>query len=214
MGLEVELDAFSLEERQELLHRPPELRLAPCRLLGPAVELRVHRGAADRDRELDCALPVADRGLALVLVRTRPAIERQDRGELHPGVPEGNAELLDLRPIRAGMEEERDEVRPWGQLDRVVADVGRDPADLGERPIAEHVWIEGDLHRRVPPWRAARIRSRRSTPLAAMRPASRARMAASVTVAIVSIQRAVPSMIARIAVASSSTKSGRSSTST
>ena len=146
MGLEVEPNSLSLEDRQELLQGPPQLGLALGRPVGPAVELRVHRRAADIHRQLDRPLPVAHRGQPLVLVRAGPAIQGQDRGQLQVRLAQGGPELGNLGPIGPRMDEERDEVGPRRQLDRVVADVRRNPADLSERPLAEHVRIEGDLH--------------------------------------------------------------------
>ena len=108
--LEVQPDAFPLEDRQQLLHRPPELRLAAGRSLWPPVELRVHHRAADVDRQLDRPLPVANGRLALVLVWARPAIERQDRRQLDPGLPQGGPELVDPSPVGPRMAEEGDEV--------------------------------------------------------------------------------------------------------
>src|SRR5439155_4335563 len=106
---------------------------------------------ADVNGSLDRPLPVADRGDALVLVRARPAIERQDRGELQPRLLERGPELSDLCPFRPRVRKERDEIRPRRELDRVVADVGSDPADLAEGSVAEHVWVERDLHVRTAP---------------------------------------------------------------
>ena len=71
-------DALALEHRQQFLHGAPELALAAARLLGPAVELGVHDAAVELDGDLDRALPVAHRRLPLVLVRARPAVQRQD----------------------------------------------------------------------------------------------------------------------------------------
>ena len=45
--LEPELDALALEDRQQLLHRPPELAFGLWLPLRPAVELAVHRVHAE-----------------------------------------------------------------------------------------------------------------------------------------------------------------------
>ena len=84
--LEREVDALALEDRQQLLHRPPELRFGQRGLFGTAVELGVHDGHAELDRDLDRALPVADGRLPLVLVGAGPAEQRQQARDLDPGV--------------------------------------------------------------------------------------------------------------------------------
>jgi hypothetical protein len=66
---EAQLHPLTLEHREQPLHRPPELRFAGGGGLRPAAELRVHHLAAEVDGDLDGALPVADRRMALVLVR-------------------------------------------------------------------------------------------------------------------------------------------------
>src|SRR5207244_445341 len=78
MSLEIESDAFALEDRQQLLHRSPELRLAARRGLRTAVELGVHRRAAYIHGKLDRPFPVPYGGLPLVLVRSRPTGQRAD----------------------------------------------------------------------------------------------------------------------------------------
>ena len=111
MRLDVELDALLLEDRHQLLHRAEPGRLAGlgegagtagavARHVGrgPAAELRVHGVAAHLDRDLDRGLPVGDRGLPLALDRARPAVHRQQRGELDAGILERPLELLD--PLR------------------------------------------------------------------------------------------------------------------
>ena len=86
VGLEARGDPLALEDRQQLLHRPPELRLGRRGLFGTAVELRVHHVHPELDRDLDRALPVADGRLPLVLVGAGPAEQRQQARDLDPGV--------------------------------------------------------------------------------------------------------------------------------
>lgn len=83
VGLEVEGDALALEEGKKLLHGPPEGGLALGGLLGAAVELRVHQGAAEVGGDLDHPFPVADGGLPLVLVGRGPLVEGKHAGELY-----------------------------------------------------------------------------------------------------------------------------------
>src|SRR5687767_8643583 len=83
--LEAQFQALTLEDRKQLFHRSPELRLTGGRGLGASVEHGVHDPAAQLDRDLDGALPVADGSLALVLVRAGPLVQRENRGDLHAG---------------------------------------------------------------------------------------------------------------------------------
>ena len=116
--------ALSLEDRQQLVQRPPELRLAARRRLRSAVELRVHHPAVQVDGELDRPLPVADRRLPLVLVRPGPAVERQVRGDPHPGPVQRGPEPAHHVPVGPRVQEERGEVLARRQLDPLVAEVG------------------------------------------------------------------------------------------
>ena len=76
------------------------------------------------DGDLDDALPVAHRGLAGILVGSRPAQHRQHRGDADAGVCAGPAELGHQFVIGAGVVEERDEVAVRGQLQVLVAQFG------------------------------------------------------------------------------------------
>ena len=70
--LEREMDALALEDRQELLHRAPEL--APrrwTRLSGRPLNSEFMTSTPELDRDLDGPLPVAHGRLPLVLVRVR-----------------------------------------------------------------------------------------------------------------------------------------------
>jgi len=107
---EVERDAFPLENRQQRLHRPPELRFAFGRTLRSAIELGVHDRTIEFDRDLDGALPVAHRRLALVFVRTRPAVEWQQRRELNARLAQRRLELGHPCAVGAWVEEERYEI--------------------------------------------------------------------------------------------------------
>ena len=141
-------DAFALEHRQQLLHRAPELRLAGRRRLRPPVELGVHHLHPEVHGYLDRPLPVAHRGLALVLVRARPPVQRQHRADLHAGRGQRLPEPGDLRLVRPRVQEERQEILPRRQLDAGVAEVRDDAGQLGQRHAAEHVGVERDLHGR------------------------------------------------------------------
>src|SRR5919202_73341 len=149
--LQRQLDALPLEDRQQLLHRPPEHRLGELRCLRPAVELRVHRVHAEFDADLDGPLPVADGGLPLHLDRARPAHDRQQRGDAHAGVGQPGLERPDGGGVHPRVLEERDEVLAGRELDPLVAHAGHHVGQLEQRDGAQHLRVQGDPHDCVPP---------------------------------------------------------------
>lgn len=72
----------------------------------------VHLLTAKLSGDLDGAFPVADSGLAHVLVRAGPPVEREHRGDLDAGCVQRTLELGDLGVVCAGVDEERQEVVP------------------------------------------------------------------------------------------------------
>ena len=144
--LEHESDALLLEEGQQLVHRPPEHPLAGRRLTRVAVELGVHRVDAEVGRDLDGARPVAHRRLPVVLVRSRPAEERQHRRDPDAGRGQRLAEGGDARVVDPRMVEERDEVVARRELDPLVAEIGHERRQLEQRRLTEHVGVESELH--------------------------------------------------------------------
>ena len=160
MRLDVELDALLLEHGDKLLHRAPPGGFA--RLMGelaaaaigrvPAVgrraaaELAVHRIDAHLDGDLDRLLPVAHRGLAFVLVRARPAVHRQERGDLHTVVVQRRLEARDALGIGARMDPPGQEIVTWRKLDPLVAEFGDLSRQFLQRQMAMHIGIEGDFH--------------------------------------------------------------------
>ena len=74
--LEPQFHSLAFEDRQQLLHRSPELRFALAGRLRPTVELRIHHPAIEVHGQLNGSLPVPHRGLALVLVRSGPPVQR------------------------------------------------------------------------------------------------------------------------------------------
>jgi hypothetical protein len=164
MGLDVELDSFSFERRNQLLHRAPPGGLARLgRILSAAAvgrvaaigrrataELRIHRVDAHLDRDFDCLLPGAHGGLAFVLVRACPAVHREQRGDLHPMVLEGFLEARDPLGIRARVNPPGKEVVARRKLDPLVAELGDLARQLFQRQMPVHVRIERNPHRRPP----------------------------------------------------------------
>jgi hypothetical protein len=119
MRLEPQLHPLAFEDRQQVLHRPPELGLTPTGCLGSAVELRIHHLAVEIDRQLDGSFPIAHRGLALVLVRSGPPVQGQVGSDLDAGRVQRALELRHNVPIGPRVQEERREVlRGDSSMDR------------------------------------------------------------------------------------------------
>src|SRR6266568_2794938 len=146
MRFEDQPDALALEDGEQFLQRPPELGLAGRGRIGPAVELGVHRVRAEVRGDLDGPFPVPHRGLALVLVRAGPPVQRQHRGDLHPGRGQGPGERGDLRLVRPRVQEEGQEILSGRELDVLGAQVRDQAREFGQRDPAEHVGVESDFH--------------------------------------------------------------------
>ena len=124
MRFDVEVDPLLFEYGDKLLHRAPPGRLAGLmRELaaaavgamasirrGAAAELAVHRVDAHLDRDRDRFLPISHGGLALVLVRTRPTIHREQRRDLHAVVLQRLLEARDTLGIGAWIDPPGQEV--------------------------------------------------------------------------------------------------------
>ena len=151
-----DVDAFTLEDRHQLLHGPEERALGFLGALGAAGELGVDHVDAEVDGDLDDAFPVAHRGLSGVLVGTRPAQHRQHRRDADTRIGARLAELGHQFVVGAGMVEERDEVAMRGQLQVLVAQFGYQPGEFEQFVVVvERGGIECDLHVLRSPYRVA-----------------------------------------------------------
>ena len=112
----------------------------PVHLSLSDVEVLVHaRGRAGR-------VHYAHGGLTLVLVRTRPSVQRQYGSDLHAGCGQRLLERRDLCLVRPRVQEEWHEARAWRQLHVVIVQVRDETGQLGQRDATEHVGVECDLH--------------------------------------------------------------------
>ena len=160
MRLDVELDAFLLEDRNQLLHRAPPRRFArfggvlSAATIGgmaaigrrAAAELGIHGVDAHVDGDLDRLLPVGHRRLALVLVGARPAVHRQQRSNLHAVVLERLLEAGDALGVHARRYPPIEEIGARRELDPFVAEFGHLARQLLQRKMAMHVRVERDFH--------------------------------------------------------------------
>ena len=94
MGLQLDAQALALDDRQQFFHRLVEHAVADLLLVGVARELGVDDRYAHVDCDLNDALPVGDRVLALLLGRAGPAVDHDEGGDFHAGLLQG---LLVLR---------------------------------------------------------------------------------------------------------------------
>ncbi|MCY1464599.1 hypothetical protein D9M71_826410 [compost metagenome] len=76
MSLDIELDAFAFELRDQLIHGAHELVLAHQRVVRLAGELGVDQFAVHLYGNLDRALPVAHRGHAQTFIGSGPVVHR------------------------------------------------------------------------------------------------------------------------------------------
>ena len=164
MRFDVELDALLFEHGHELLHRAPpggfarfmsELTAAAVGRVPPVgrgatAELGVHRIDAHLDCDLDRLLPVAHRGLALVLVRTCPTVHRQQRGDLHAVILERFLKARDAFGVGARMDPPGEEIVARRHLDPLVTELGDLAWQLLQRQVSVHVRIESDFHGTTP----------------------------------------------------------------
>jgi hypothetical protein len=120
MRIDADVDAFALEDRHQFLHGPEERPFGFLGTFGATGELGVDDVDAEIDGDLDDPLPVAHRGLAGVLVGSRPTQHRQHRRNPDTRVGAGLAELGDQLVVGAGVVEERDEVAVRSQLQVLV----------------------------------------------------------------------------------------------
>ena len=147
MRLDDQLQSFTLEDRQQLVHRSQELGLGRLGGFGSSVELGVDDLHAEIDGDLDDPLPGPYGGLPLILVRAGPAQHRQHRGETHAGVGGHLLEFADAGVVDPGIAEERDEVGLGRQLHPVVTEAGHDVGQFVHRAGGEeHLRIEGEFH--------------------------------------------------------------------
>ena len=121
-----------------------------------AAELGVHRVDAHLDGDLDGALPVPDRRLALVLVVRRPAVHRQQRGDADVGVAERLLEGLDPIGEDTRRLEPFEEIGARAEFDPLVAEFGHLRGKLLEREMAVHERVERNLHDVAPRCRGQR----------------------------------------------------------
>jgi hypothetical protein len=150
VGFKVERDTFPFEDGKQFVHGAPERGLALGRLLLPPVELGVHQVAAEFNGDLDHPFPVPHGRLALGFVGTGPFVQGQDARELDTGLSQHGFELRHLVVVGAGMQEERHELLPRGELDVGVSEFGDGAHHLLHRQRAEHVRIESDFHAAPP----------------------------------------------------------------
>ncbi len=130
---------------------------------GTAAELAVHRVDAHFDGDLDRLSPVADRGLALVLVRARPSVHRQQRCDLHSVIFQRLLEARDALRIGARMSPPGEEVVARRELDPLVAELGDLARQLLERKMAMHVRVECDAHGAAPSITCGHVARARAT---------------------------------------------------
>ena len=135
----------------QLLHRPKERAFGLLGPFGAPGELGVDDVDAQVDSDLDNALPVAHRGLAGVLVGSRPAQHRQHRGYPDSGVGAGLAELGHQVVVGTRVVEERDEVSVRGELQVLVAQIGDHVREFEQLIVmVERSGVECDLHAQAP----------------------------------------------------------------
>ena len=123
MALQLDADALALDDRQQFLHGFVEHAVADLLLVGVARELGVDDRYAHVDCDLNDALPVGDRVLALLLGRAGPAVNHDEGRNLHAGLLE---RLLVFRLALLGEQRvliERIDARMRGLLDIFVAPV-------------------------------------------------------------------------------------------
>ena len=94
MGLALYADALTLDDREKLLHRLEEHAVADLLLVRVAGELGVDDRYAHVNRDFDHTLPVCNCVLALLLGRTGPAVNNDERGNLYTGLLESLLVLL------------------------------------------------------------------------------------------------------------------------
>ena len=128
--IDQQVDAFAFDDGQQLLHGAVEGALGFFGLLRAAAEFGVHGADAQVHGDLDGALPVADGGLAGVLVRPGPAEHGQDRGDFDPGVLAGLLQLAHQFVVGLRVVVERDEVGVRGHLHVLVAEVRHHPREI------------------------------------------------------------------------------------
>ena len=146
-----DVDAFTFEDRHQLLHRPEERPLGFLGRSRAAGELGVDHVDAEVDGDLDDAFPVAHRGLSRILVGARPPQHRQHRGDADTRVGAGLAELGDQFVVGAGVVEERDEVAVRRQLQVLVAEFGDHAREFEQLVVVvERGGVQCDLHVTLP----------------------------------------------------------------
>src|SRR5919201_5383031 len=146
MRLQTQLHTLSFEDGQEFFHRSPELRLTAAGKLGSSVELRIHDVAVKVYRYLNGALPVADGGLPLILIGSRPAVQRQMSRKRYSRTSQGRLELAHRAVISPRVKEEWGEVLTRRKLDVFVAEIRDDPRQVKQRNFTEHIWVQCQLH--------------------------------------------------------------------
>ena len=147
VGLNLHAQTLALDDRQKLLHRTEEHAVADLLLIRIARELGVDDRYAHVNGNLDDSLPVCNRVLSLFLGRTAPAVDDDERRDLHAGLLECLTVLL-LRFLREQrMLIERVDARMRRLLDVLVAPV----SDLVHHVVDAHllgqyVYVKCDFH--------------------------------------------------------------------
>ena len=144
--LDIEQDPLLLDAGDNDVHRLPELGLGALGLLGASRELGVHLVAAELEGDVDGPVPVAHRGLALVLVRGGPAVQRQAGGELEAVVLQEPLGPLDLLVVGGGVGVVGPEVVALGELDVREAGLRGAAEVVLEGVPADLEGIHCDLH--------------------------------------------------------------------
>ena len=141
------VDTFAFEDRQEFFHGAEERAFGFLGAFGAPGELGVDHVDAEVHGDLNDTLPVAHRGFAGIFVGTGPAQHRQYRGDAHPRIGAGLAELGHQLVIGSRVIEERNEIAMRGQLQELVAQIRYHTGEFEQLEIVvERGGIECDPH--------------------------------------------------------------------
>ena len=152
MGLALYADALTLDDREKLLHRLEEHAVADLLLVRVAGELGIDDRYTHVNRDFDHTLPVCNCVLALLLGRTGPAVNNDERGNFYTGLLESLLVLLLALLGEQRVLVERVDARMRGLLNVLVAPVCYLVNIIVDgHLLGKNVNVKCDFHKNDPP---------------------------------------------------------------